>query len=77
MGKNKTSLKAGKMKLNKEWHLSHPMPKNPTLEQRIKWHIEQARQCACREIPVTIKKEIEKRKAGNPAIKTSGVRNRE
>ncbi|MDX2045439.1 MAG: hypothetical protein SFU87_01550 [Chitinophagaceae bacterium] len=53
---------------------AHPMPKNPTLEQRIKWHIEQARQCACREIPATIKKEIEKRKARNPAIKTSGVK---
>jgi hypothetical protein len=21
------------MKLNKEWHLTHPMPKNPTMEQ--------------------------------------------
>ncbi|MDB5134997.1 MAG: hypothetical protein JWP37_1600 [Mucilaginibacter sp.] len=22
------------MKINKEWHLAHPMPKNPTFEQR-------------------------------------------
>jgi hypothetical protein len=76
MAKTKTSLKAGKMKLNKVWHLTHPMPKNPTLEQRIKWHIEHAGQCACREMPATIKKEIKKKRAGSPAIKTSGMKSR-
>lgn len=28
------------MKINKEWHLKNRMPKNPTSEQRIAWHIE-------------------------------------
>jgi len=27
------------MKINKEWHLKNKMPKNPTFEERINWHI--------------------------------------
>ncbi len=50
------------MKLNKEWHLQHPMPKNPTLDDRIAWHIEHAKHCMCREMPDKIKEEIKKRK---------------
>jgi hypothetical protein len=50
------------MKINKEWHVKNPMPKNPTLEQRINWHIEHSKNCSCREMPPVIKKEIQKRK---------------
>lgn len=50
------------MKLNKEWHLANPMPKNATLEQRIAWHIEHKKNCACRDIPEKLKLEIKKRK---------------
>ena len=50
------------MRLNKEWHLTHPMPKNPTLEQRIAWHIDHAKHCACRPIPENLKDEMERRK---------------
>ena len=50
------------MKLNKEWHLAHPMPKNPTQQQRIEWHIEHAKNCSCREIPPGLAKEIQKYK---------------
>jgi hypothetical protein len=32
---------------NTEWHLKHKIPENPTLEQRIKWHLEHARRCPC------------------------------
>ncbi|MFI5129153.1 MAG: hypothetical protein ACHQFX_04150 [Chitinophagales bacterium] len=49
------------MKLNKEWHLAHPMPKNPTEEQRIEWHIEHAKHCQCRKIPPKVKAEMKKR----------------
>jgi hypothetical protein len=49
-------------KINKEWHLKHPMPKNPTLDQRVEWHIEHARECKCREIPGSVLKEMQKRK---------------
>ena len=38
-------------KINKEWHLSHKMPKNPTTEQRVEWHIQHAKHCTCREMP--------------------------
>jgi nucleotide-binding universal stress UspA family protein len=50
------------MKLNREWHLSHPMPKNPTLEQRIQWHLEHLRNCSCRtDLPPKLKAEMKKR----------------
>lgn len=35
-------------KINKEWHLANKMPKNPTTDQRIKWHLEHAKKCKCR-----------------------------
>jgi hypothetical protein len=50
------------MKLNKDWHLAHPMPKNATIEQRIKWHSEHQKYCGCREIPPKLKDEMKKRK---------------
>ncbi|MBL7844375.1 MAG: hypothetical protein KF846_13060 [Cyclobacteriaceae bacterium] len=49
------------MKLNREWHLSHRMPKNATLDQRIAWHIEHHKHCSCREIPKSILDQIKKR----------------
>lgn len=50
------------MKINKEWHLSHRMPKNPTTEQRLDWHIEHEKNCSCRQMPEKLKAEIKKRK---------------
>lgn len=47
------------MKINKEWHLKHLMPKNPTTEERIRWHIAHAKHCACREIPASLQQEID------------------
>jgi hypothetical protein len=38
-------------RLNAAWHARHVMPKNPTEEQRIAWHVEHAKHCACRPIP--------------------------
>lgn len=49
------------MKINKEWHLAHKMPKNATLEQRIEWHLEHARHCGCRPLHGKILEEIKKR----------------
>jgi hypothetical protein len=49
-------------KINKEWHLAHLMPKNPTLDQRVEWHIAHARVCTCRsKLPGSVEKEIKKR----------------
>ena len=50
-------------KLNKEWHRANRMPKNATIEERIAWHIEHSKNCACRPIPEKLKVEINKRKA--------------
>jgi hypothetical protein len=36
------------MKLNKDWHAKHKMPRNPTLSQRIIWHVEHLKHCQCR-----------------------------
>ena len=38
-------------KINKEWHRSHKMPKNPTKEERYEWHKEHAENCQCRPTP--------------------------
>jgi hypothetical protein len=48
------------MKLNKQWHLAHPMPANASLKQRTAWHIGHAKHCGCRDIPDKIKQEIKK-----------------
>jgi hypothetical protein len=47
------------MKINKEWHEKNKMPKNPSLDERMKWHIEHAKNCTCRPIPDKLKAEIE------------------
>lgn len=49
------------MKINKEWHLGNRMPKNPTLDQRVKWHVAHARNCKCRALGGKILEEIKKR----------------
>ena len=38
-------------KINREWHLTHPMPKHPTEDERLRWHLEHAKNCKCRPIP--------------------------
>lgn len=49
------------MALNREWHLKNKMPKNPTKDQRLNWHLGHAAHCDCREIPAALKVEIEQR----------------
>jgi hypothetical protein len=34
--------------LNAEWHRQHKMPKNPTVQQRIDWHLAHLENCGCR-----------------------------
>jgi hypothetical protein len=50
------------MAINREWHLANLMPKNATIEQRIQWHLEHAKHCGCRDIPVKLKAEMKKRR---------------
>ena len=57
------------MKINKEWHLKHKMPKNATLEQRIKWHLAHAKNCGCRKIEGKLADEMKKRGIAIPIYK--------
>lgn len=51
--------------INKEWHEKNKMPKNPTFEERMKWHIKHNQNCSCYPITEKLKKEIEKYKSQN------------
>lgn len=50
------------MKINAEWHKAHRMPKNPTLDQRVEWHLDHSKHCSCRKLEGPILEEIKKRK---------------
>jgi len=54
------------MKINKEWHLQNRMPKKPTIEQRIEWHLQHAMHCQCREISGKLLEEMKKRNIDIP-----------
>jgi len=49
------------MKINATWHLANKMPKNPTIDQKIKWHLSHAKNCSCRPLGGKILEEIKKR----------------
>jgi Transposase, Mutator family len=40
--------------MNRAWHKLHPMPRNPTLDERIAWHCMHQEHCACRPVPETL-----------------------
>jgi hypothetical protein len=48
------------MKINKEWHLKNVMPKDPSLQERIAWHLAHKENCNCRPIPDALISEIRK-----------------
>lgn len=45
-------------KINAEWHSKHKMPKNPSFEERAKWHLEHAQVCGCRAMSDKLKAEL-------------------
>ena len=47
--------------MNKDWHAKNKMPKNPSMSEKITWHLAHAQNCACRPIPESIQAEIKKR----------------
>ena len=48
------------MTINAAWHEAHPMPKNPSLDQRLAWHLAHAEACGCREMPPKVRAELER-----------------
>jgi hypothetical protein len=55
--------------MNAAWHRGHPMPRNPTLDQRIEWHLAHAKACGCRVIAGTLREEMIKRGIKVPVFK--------
>jgi hypothetical protein len=49
-------------KINAQWHEKNVMPRNATLEKRVKWHLEHIKECGCRPMPKSIAAEIKKRR---------------
>jgi hypothetical protein len=47
--------------VNANWHHGHRMPKSPSLQQRVQWHVAHAKACACRGIPRSIVAELQRR----------------
>lgn len=61
------------MALNAAWHEAHPMPPNPTLDQRVEWHLAHAEACGCRPTPLSVAAEIARRDAaGKPEKDRAG-----
>lgn len=49
---------------NIDWHSKHRLPENPSLDQRVKWHMEHARRCPCPSHDEDIIEELKKRYSG-------------
>jgi hypothetical protein len=45
--------------MNATWHQSHVMPPRATLAQRIAWHRQHQKHCACRPIPAKLAAQME------------------
>jgi hypothetical protein len=54
-------------RLNAAWHRANPMPKNPTMDQRIAWHLAHVEKCGCREISAKLAEEMIRRGIKIPA----------
>ena len=40
--------------MNSKWHNEHILPKGASIEERIAWHREHQRRCACRPMPAKL-----------------------
>jgi hypothetical protein len=47
--------------INREWHETHKLPRTATLDERLDWHLSHAANCGCREMPPSIKRELDRR----------------
>lgn len=63
-------------RINADWHRAHPMPKNPTDDQRIAWHMEHVKACGCRGIPAGVLALMAKRGITEPEENFAGGKRR-
>lgn len=63
------------MQINKMWHEKHRMPKNPALIERVNWHLQHSKHCACRPVPASVVAAIKSKdwKICNRGHRYSGV----
>jgi hypothetical protein len=40
--------------MNADWHRAHVLGSGAPMDDRIAWHIEHGRECACRPIPASV-----------------------
>jgi hypothetical protein len=52
--------------VNADWHRAHVLGSGAPMEARIAWHIEHARECACRPIPETVQRAIDAKREQEP-----------
>ncbi len=50
--------------MNAKWHQQHVLPKHATLDERIAWHREHQKRCACRPVPAKLREQLNR----DPAI---------
>lgn len=56
-------------KINADWHAKHRMPRNPSDAERVAWHVEHAKHCACREMPAGVRALLKRAGIPPPASK--------
>ena len=50
--------------MNAAWHRAHVLGRGASLDERVRWHAEHARACACRPVPDDIAELIRERELG-------------
>ncbi len=53
--KSPKTVAANRPRVNAAWHARHPMPKSPTIEQRLEWHRAHEKNCGCRPMPAKLR----------------------
>ena len=46
---------SGRPRLNAAWHERHPMPKSPSTQERLAWHVAHEKNCGCRPMPAKLR----------------------
>lgn len=60
-------------KINAEWHNANRMPRNPTHEQRMQWHLGHSQNCNCRQMTPKLEQEVEAWKAKHLTTPAEGA----
>jgi len=47
--------------MNRDWHNQHKMPEHATGNERIAWHLEHTKNCACRPMPAGLLPKLSER----------------